>query len=76
METYTILHWARTTYAGFNDLHLCEKLGELEGFSFGRETLRRISPWIHRHLLRGNQTPPLRWKSSVQGVTFLRCYNT
>ena len=25
METYTILHWARTTYAGFNDPRLCEK---------------------------------------------------
>jgi hypothetical protein len=37
-----ILHLARTSYAGFNDHHLCEKLCELEGFSVGRETLRRL----------------------------------
>jgi hypothetical protein len=33
---------ARTTYAGFNDHHLGEKLCEVEGFSLGRETLRRL----------------------------------
>jgi hypothetical protein len=33
---------ARTTYAGFNDHHLCEKLCEVEGFSLSRETLRRL----------------------------------
>ena len=37
-----ILHLARTTYAGFNDHHLCEKLVEKEDFSLGRETLRRL----------------------------------
>src|SRR5487761_536520 len=37
-----ILQMARTTYAGFNDHHLCEKLCEVEGFSLGRETLRRL----------------------------------
>jgi len=37
-----ILQLARTTYAGFNDHHLCEKLVEQEGFSIGRETLRRL----------------------------------
>ena len=37
-----ILQLARTTYAGFNDQHLCEKLLEQEGFSLGRETLRRL----------------------------------
>src|ERR1700675_4255867 len=37
-----ILHLARTTYAGFNDHHLCEKLVEKEGFSLARETLRRL----------------------------------
>lgn len=37
-----ILQLARTTYAGFNDHHLCEKLCEGEGFSLGRETLRRL----------------------------------
>src|SRR5258708_9548200 len=43
-----ILHLARTTYAGFNDHHLCEKLVEKEGLSLGRETLRRLlrSPGI------------------------------
>ncbi len=37
-----ILRLARTTYAGFNDHHLCEKLVEHEGFSLRRETLRRL----------------------------------
>jgi len=37
-----ILQLARTSYAGFNDHHLCEKLCEVEGFSLGRETLRRL----------------------------------
>lgn len=37
-----ILALARTRYAGFNDRHLCEKLCEAEGFSLGRETLRRL----------------------------------
>jgi transposase len=37
-----ILQLARTTYAGFNDRHLCEKLVEKEGLSLGRETLRRL----------------------------------
>jgi transposase len=37
-----ILHLARTTYAGFNDHHLCEKLAEKENLLLGRETLRRL----------------------------------
>ena len=37
-----ILALARTTYAGFNDHHFCEKLCELEGLTVGRETLRRL----------------------------------
>ena len=37
-----ILRLARTRYVGFNDHHLCEKLGEVEGFSLSRETLRRL----------------------------------
>jgi transposase len=37
-----ILRRARTTYAGFNDHHLHEKLTEQEGFSLHRETLRRL----------------------------------
>ena len=38
----SILHLARTRYAGFNDHHLCEKLCQVEGLSLGRETLRRL----------------------------------
>src|SRR5271169_97746 len=37
-----VVSLARTTYAGFNDHHLCEKLCEVEGFSLSRETLRRL----------------------------------
>jgi len=33
---------ARTTYAGFNDHHLAEKLREVEGIPISRELLRRI----------------------------------
>src|SRR5450631_1011266 len=36
------LRLARSTYAGFNDHHLCEKLCEVEGLSLSRETLRRL----------------------------------
>src|ERR1039458_4651316 len=38
----SVIRLARTTYAGFNDHHLCEKLCEVEGFSLSRETLRRL----------------------------------
>lgn len=38
----SVLRLARTTYGGFNDHHLCEKLCEVEGFSLSRETLRRL----------------------------------
>ena len=34
---------ARSTYAGFNDHHLCEKLCEVEGFSLSRETTPLLS---------------------------------
>jgi len=37
-----IVSLARSTYAGFNDHHLSEKLVEREGFSLSRETLRRL----------------------------------
>ena len=37
-----IVRLARTSYAGFNDHHLCEKLVEREGLSLSRETLRRL----------------------------------
>jgi transposase len=37
-----ILRLARSTYVGFNDHHLCEKLVEREGLSLSRETLRRL----------------------------------
>ena len=37
-----ILRLARTTYAGFNDHHLTEKLREVEGIRIGRETLRQL----------------------------------
>jgi transposase len=37
-----ILQLARTTYAGFNDHHLTEKLREVEAIRIGRETLRQL----------------------------------
>jgi transposase len=37
-----IVRLARSTYAGFNDHHLCETLIEREGFSLSREALRRL----------------------------------
>src|SRR5271170_1030628 len=38
----TAICLARTTYAGFNDHHLCEKLCEVEGLELSRESLRRL----------------------------------
>jgi hypothetical protein len=38
----TVLHLARSKYAGFNDHHLCEKLNEREDLHLSRETLRRL----------------------------------
>ena len=37
-----VIQLARTSYAGFNDSHLHEKLVEQEAFPFGRDALRRI----------------------------------
>jgi hypothetical protein len=37
-----IVQLARSTYVGFNDHHLCEKLVEREGIALSRETLRRL----------------------------------
>src|SRR5664279_3710283 len=37
-----IVNLAKTKYAGFNDIHLCEKLAEQEGVSVSRETVRRV----------------------------------
>src|SRR5258708_9689954 len=37
-----IVQLSRSSYAGFNDHHLCEKLVEHEGFSLRREPLRRL----------------------------------
>jgi transposase len=37
-----IVSLARSTYLGFNDHHLSEKLVEIEGLSLSRETLRRL----------------------------------
>jgi len=37
-----ILRLARSTYAGLNDHHLCEKLGAQQDISLSRETLRRL----------------------------------
>ena len=37
-----ILRLARSTYAGLNDHHLCEKLHAVEDLSLSRETLRRL----------------------------------
>src|SRR3712207_1455445 len=37
-----VLVLARGRYAGFNDMHLTEKLVEVEGLRVGREAVRRI----------------------------------
>jgi hypothetical protein len=58
-EHRSILRLARTTYAGFNDHHLCEKLCEVEGFSLSRETLRRLSDQTLRQAAGGVNTAVL-----------------
>jgi transposase len=55
-----ILQLARTTYAGFNDHHLCEKLVEQEGLSLGRETLRRLLRSAGIHSPRKRRAPTHR----------------
>jgi transposase len=37
-----VVHLARTTYAGFNDHHLTEKLHQVEGLTLHRETVRQL----------------------------------
>ena len=39
---HRIVELARTTYRGFNDHHLTEKLADAEGIPVSRETVRRI----------------------------------
>jgi len=39
---HTIAHLMRTRYAGFNDVHLAEKLHEVHGLAVCRETVRRV----------------------------------
>ena len=39
---HRIVELARTTYRGFNDHHLTEKLAEADGISVSRETVRQI----------------------------------
>src|SRR5438132_656004 len=70
-----IVQLARSTYAGFNDHHLCEKLVEREGFSLSRETLRR--------LLRGHGLGSPRKRRPTQfgraleqlGITFIAAHS-
>src|SRR6266850_1862295 len=54
-----VLRLARSTYAGFNDHHLCEKLCEVEGFSLSRETLRRLLREAGRGLPGSAALPPI-----------------
>src|ERR1035438_3044686 len=65
-----IVQLARTTYAGFNDHHLCEKLVEQEGFSLGRETLRRLLRAVgigSPRKRRAPPHPPRRVPASISG---------
>src|SRR5215470_1990074 len=39
---HTITQLMRTRYAGFNDVHLAEKLHEVHGLAVCRETVRRV----------------------------------
>jgi transposase len=55
-----ILHLARSTYVGFNDHNLCEKLVEREGFSLSRETLRRLLRKNGLHSPRKRRAPAHR----------------
>ena len=70
-----ILRLARTTYAGFNDHHLCQKLTEQEGFSLSRETLHRLRGSFGLGPPRKRRSPAhrQRWtRSARQGTLILR----
>src|SRR5712672_3361704 len=56
-----IVQLSRSTYAGLNDHHLCEKLVEREGFTLSRETWRR--------LLRKNGLGSVNWCNSTAART-------
>ncbi len=63
-----ILQLARTTYVGFNDHHLAEKLREVQAIPIGRETLRAllraagIGPPRQRRPPAHRQRRPRRWR--------------
>ena len=57
---------ARTTYAGFNDHHLCEKLCEVEGLSLSRETLRRLLRQAGLGSPRKRRAPAHRQRRKIQ----------
>src|SRR5499427_7910824 len=46
-----------TTYAGFNDVHLTEKLGEVHGLAVCRESVRRIRLRLGRPATRPRRGP-------------------
>src|ERR1017187_4164115 len=68
----TALRLARTTYAGFNDHHLCGKLCEVEGFSLGHETLRRLLRSSGVASPRKRRAPPIA-SAAARALAKARC---
>src|SRR5882724_714636 len=58
-----------TTYAGFNDVHLTEKLREVHGLEVCRESVRRIRLGLGRPAKRPRQAPGHRRRREREGAS-------
>lgn len=58
-----------TTYAGFNDVHLTEKLREVHGLAVCRESVRRIRLRLGRPAKRPRQAPRHRRRREREGAS-------
>lgn len=65
----TITELMTTTYAGFNDVHLTEKLREVHGLEVCRESVRRIRLGLGRPAKRPRQAPGHRRRREREGAS-------
>src|SRR5437899_37455 len=65
----TITELMTTTYAGFNDVHLTEKLREVHGLEVCRESVRRIRLGLGRLAKHPRQAPGYRRRREREGAS-------
>src|SRR5215468_578312 len=66
---HTIAQLMRTPYAGFNDVHLTEKLREVHGLAVCRETVRRIRLRLGRPATRPRRGPRHRRRRAREAAS-------